>query len=81
MLFAPPPDARICFTAHALLLDDRQAVAERIGDAFHDRADHVAARVLERQADERAAGVRVGVRRAFAGEVGQEEQALRRRAA
>ena len=60
----------------ALLFDDREAVAERIRDAFHDRADEMAAGVHQREADERAAGERIGVRRAFAGEVRQEEQAF-----
>ena len=56
--------------------DEREAVAQGEGDAFHDRAHDVAAAVGEREADEGAAGVRVEVRRAFAGEVGEEVQAL-----
>ncbi len=59
---------------HAQPLDDLQAVAHRVGHAFHDRPHQVPARVGQRQPDEAAPGVRVGVRRPFAGEVGQEEQ-------
>ena len=53
----------------AQLFDDRQAVAHGVGHAFHDAADQVAAGVRERQADEAAAGERIGVRRALAGEI------------
>ena len=52
-----------------------ERVREPEGDALEHGAHDVAARVARAQADERAARVRVGVRRALAREVGQEEDA------
>ena len=53
-----------------------EAVAQAVGDALEHGADERAAVVPQREADEGAARVRVGVRRPLAGEVGQEDQAL-----
>ena len=53
-----------------------ERVAQPVRDAFEHRAHERAAIVAQRQADEGAARVRIGVRRPLAGEVRREEQPL-----
>ena len=73
----PPPDARIWVgRGHAGLDHEVEPVAQAEGDALEHRPGQVPPVVPERQPDERAAGQRVGMRAALAGQVGQEEQAV-----
>ena len=58
-------------------LDDIQAIALAVGDAFDHRADQVGARVPGGEADPAAARGGVQVGRALAHQVGQPEEALR----
>ena len=77
---APPPETRPRSRAHAELAQQVERVAQPVGDALEHRAHERAAVVAQRQAGERAARVGVGVRRALAGEVGQEREPLGARA-
>ena len=65
---------------HARLDAERAQQVERVAqaerDALEDRADEGATVVAQLEADERAARVRVGVRRPLAGEVRQEQEAV-----
>ncbi len=54
---------------------DPHLVGHAEGHAFEHRAGQVRSAVLRRQADERAARLRIGIRAALAGEVRQEHQA------
>ena len=69
---APPPTASARVEVGAGVLQHALAVGEGVGDALHHRLGQVADAVGLRQADEGAAGGGVVVRRALAGEVGQE---------
>ena len=66
------PDRRV----DAELAQQLERVAQPVRDAFQHRAHERARVVAEREPDERAARVRVGVRRALAREVRLEEEAL-----
>ena len=73
----PPPDARIWVGAGMPGRDHQvQPVAQPEGDALEHGPGQVAPVVAQRQPDERAAGQRVRVRAALAGQVGQEQQAV-----
>src|SRR5205807_7895564 len=63
--------------AYAETLDDVEAIALAIGDAFDDGADEVGACVAVGQADPAAAGSGVEVRGALAHQVWQPEESLR----
>ena len=76
-LLAPPPEARTRVAAHAQRLDDVQAIALAVGDAFDHRADQIRARVAGGEADPAAARGGVQVGGALAHQVRQPEQALR----
>ena len=74
-LAVPPPEARIwARRRHPGLDHEVQPVAQAERHALEDRPRQVAPVVGEGQADERAARERIGVRRALAGEVGEEEE-------
>ena len=62
--------------ADAQLPQKLERVAQAVGDALEDGAGERRAAVLEPEAGERGAGVRVGVRRPLAGEVREEQHAL-----
>ena len=74
-LAMPPPDARICAGAGmpAATISSRPSRSPKATPSRTARVE-VAPVVRERQPDERAARERVGVRAAFAREVGQEQQ-------
>ena len=72
----PPPTAVARSTLRAGRLQRLEAVGEGEGDAFHHGAGQRRAVGLVRQADEAAARAGIVVRRALAGEVGQEEERL-----
>ena len=73
---APPPETRPRSRLDAELAQQVERVAQPVRDALEHRAGERAAVVAQREAGERAARVRVGVRRALAGEVRQERQPL-----
>ena len=75
-LRAPPPDTRPSAGRPAQLDDQVERVAQPEGDALQHRAHQRAAVVAHGQPGERPARVGVGVRRALAGQVGQEQQPL-----
>ena len=58
----PPPDTRSSVSGTLLRLDALGAVAQRVGQAFEDRAVDVGARVRVAEADDRALRVGPGVR-------------------
>ena len=74
-LRAPPPETRPDRRLGAELAEQVERVAEAERDAFEDRADERTAVVAQLEPDERAARVRVGVRRALSREVRAGRQA------
>ena len=77
-LRAPPPETRPTVGSTPSSRSSSSESRKPVRDALEHRADERAAVVAQREPLERPAGVRVGVRRALALEVGQEGQALRR---
>ena len=75
-LRAPPPETRPTSARDAELAEQLERVAQAERDAFERGAPERAAVVAERQPDERAAGIGIGVRRSLAREIGGELQAL-----
>ena len=75
-LRAPPPETRATDASHAERPEQVERVAQPERHALEHRADERAAVVPELQPDERAARVRVGVRRPLAGEVREEHEPL-----
>ena len=73
-LRAPPPITETRLDARARREQRLLAVGEREGDAFEHGARQIGARRRVRQAEEHAGRVGIVVRRALAGEVGQEER-------
>ncbi len=61
---------------HAHLGEDRERIAQAERDAFQDRAHDVPAAVARRQTDERGAGIRIAVRRAFAHQIRRPEETI-----
>ncbi len=61
---------------HAHLGEDRERIAQAERDAFQDRAHDVPAAMARRQTDQRGAGIRIAVRRAFAHQVRRPEEAV-----
>ena len=76
-LRAPPPETRPVEGSTPSRRSSSSDVAQPEGDALEHRPDERATVVPELEADERAAGVGVGMRRPLAGEVRREEQAVR----
>ena len=71
-LLAPPPIRPTSPIGLGAALDAIARVGEGEGDAFHRRAHEIDAAGRIGQAEEDAARMRIIVRRALAGEVGQE---------
>ncbi len=75
-LFAPPPETRAWVIWPRRTASSAPSVAQPEGDALQHGAGHVWPCVTEREPHEACVHQWVRVRRTFAGEVGQEEQAL-----
>ena len=75
-LRAPPPETRPDGRPDAERAQELERVAQAVGDALEHSTCERAAIVAQREAGERAANVRIGVRGALALQVRREQQAL-----
>ena len=75
----PPPTATSRFTGFVVGVEELEDLPDPEGDALVDRSEDVPALVSQGEAGDHAAGVVVEDRRAFAREVGQQEQSVRPR--